>query len=114
MGGSRLFSFRVFFEVSEYVSTASGDVDCSVRGIFHILIFQISNLFFCEEIVLPMMAFSIFSFEFQLQCRDFCRAVRYHTLSAATRVFSFLSFLRSPSRSDACSKSISRSHLVGK
>lgn len=80
------FSFRVFFEVSEHVSTASGDVDCSVRGIFHILIFQISNLFFCEEIVLPMMAFSIFSFEFQLQCRDFGRAVRYHTLSAATFV----------------------------
>lgn len=49
-------------------------------------LFQISNLFFCEEIVLPMMAFSIFSFEFQLQCRDFCRAVRYHTLSAATFV----------------------------
>jgi len=80
------FSFRVLFEVSEHVSTASGDVDCSVRGIFHIFTFSDFESFFCEEIVLPMMAFSIFSFEFQLQCRDFCRAVRYHTLSAATFV----------------------------
>jgi len=40
------FSFRVFFEVSEHVSTASGDVDCSVRGIFHILIFSDFESFF--------------------------------------------------------------------
>jgi len=44
--GSRLFSFRVFFEVSEHVSTASGDVDCSVRGIFHILTFSDFESFF--------------------------------------------------------------------